>query len=677
VATLELVLLFLAAVLVSAIIDQIVPRVSSPLIQIALGIAIALIAREQIIISLDPELFLVLFIAPLLYHEAREADKTSLWHNRGRMVSYAIGLVIVTCLIIGFVTNLLIPSIPLAAAFALGAALGPTDAVAVSALSQETSIKPSQQAVLKGESLINDASGLVSFQFAVAAVTTGAFSLLDASVSFVISFCGGIILGIILGFLVNFITAKVRDLGLDSTTFHVLFEVFTPFIVFLIAEPLNVSGVLAVVACGIVNTITPNYIRPALSRMNIVSTSVWQVLTFTLNGIVFVLLGTQLPRAMQSTWDDVSIGNLELLGYILIITVLLQGMRFLWALTSEYRRMKKEDDDHRLNKDDVQSAAIITFAGAKGTITLSIMLTLPIWIGSAENPVLFPQRDLLIFLACGVILVTLLEATFIVPLLAPAKTDEERYPQNELDAFIEILRNVIKELSAQQTPETRRATNIVIRSYNNRILKMRETGGFAQDDDVDLRIRALQWEEEYVLEQIDQGAIYPREGYQYLNRVAHVEMMLKNDHNLLLTFRHWWRRFWSTSRALWRRFAEKLPGPDPTQTTSIMHEIQISSAQHVISKLSEEISRGEIPAENVTHLMMEYQRIVASLKKTSPSVTAFTRRISDADEIARLGLELELEQIQIACDEDRISRATAQRMRENVYLMQLDLENNV
>lgn len=174
-AMLVLALLLLAAVLVSSVIDQLVPKVSSPLIQIGLGLVIALFAPSQIRIGLDPDLFLVLFIAPLLYDEAKSVDKAALWRNRRPVLSLAIGLVVVTALVLGFAVHAVIPSITLASAFALGAALGPTDAVAVASLSKETNIPERQKSILEGESLINDASGIVSFQFALAAAVTGSF----------------------------------------------------------------------------------------------------------------------------------------------------------------------------------------------------------------------------------------------------------------------------------------------------------------------------------------------------------------------------------------------------------------------------------------------------------------------------------------------------------------------
>ena len=164
-STFTFVLILGAAVLVSSAINQVVSGVATPLIQIGIGVLRAVAGRT-------PELFLVLFIAPLLYHEARNTDKVALWSNRAKVLSLAVGLVVVTILCIGFTLHALEPTIPLAAAFALGAALGPTDAVAVASLSKRVSLKRRQSILLSGESLINDASGVVSFQFSIGTVNS-------------------------------------------------------------------------------------------------------------------------------------------------------------------------------------------------------------------------------------------------------------------------------------------------------------------------------------------------------------------------------------------------------------------------------------------------------------------------------------------------------------------------
>ena len=363
----ELILMLLLAVLLSSILDQVVPRISSPLIQIALGIGIAMLAISPIEVNIDPELFLVLFIAPLLFSDALEADKRNLWENKTTIVSFAIGLVIVITLCVGFVLHWLVPSIPLAAAFALGAALGPTDAVAVQALKKEAKLGKREGAILQGEALINDASGVVSFQFAVAAAVTGAFSLANAATSFAIGFIGGIALGILLAVAFLYINKRIREMGLDNVTFHVLFEVSMPLVVFLFSELVGVSGILAVVACGIMwSMYRDRKISPYQSRLNIALTSVWKVIGFVLNGVVFVLLGIQLPNAMQSTWDNLYIDNFVLIGYVLLLTVLIVVLRFVWALIMT-RLIKNPDTGKRdrFSLSMVKDSLVTTVGGPK------------------------------------------------------------------------------------------------------------------------------------------------------------------------------------------------------------------------------------------------------------------------------------------------------------------------
>lgn len=278
-AIVEFTLLLLACVLISSVIDQVVPKISSPLIQIALGVFVFFLAKGQYDFIIDNNLFMIVFIAPLLYNEARHINKEILLKNKFCILSLAIGLVVVLTLVVGFSLNAIIPTIPLAAAFALGAALGPTDAIAVTSLPDEVRLGHRREGILQGECLINDASGIVAFQFSIAAVLTGSFDAAKATAEFIILFVGGIIVGIILGFISLALTKFMRGRGFENTTFHVLYDLFLPFIIYLAAELFHVSGVLAVVAAGIINSgkfshAKTKYMSPKISKMSIVSTSV-------------------------------------------------------------------------------------------------------------------------------------------------------------------------------------------------------------------------------------------------------------------------------------------------------------------------------------------------------------------------------------------------------------------
>ncbi len=186
---------------------------------------------------------------------------------------------------------------------------------------------------------------------------------------------------------------RVRAIGVENTTFHVLFEVLTPFLVYLISSSIHVSGIIAVVVAGLVNVIAPRTIGSSIARMNIVSSNVWHVLSFTLNGIVFVLLGTQLPKAMQYSWGDISIDNGVLIAYVLGITFVLLGVRFIWVLVMEFFFVKRKKK-RAFRLDDVRTSLVTTLCGAKGTITLSILFTIPVYLSTGVR---FPQRDLIIF----------------------------------------------------------------------------------------------------------------------------------------------------------------------------------------------------------------------------------------------------------------------------------------
>lgn len=679
---LTLSLLMLAAVLASSLVDQIIPRVSLPLIQIAFGFIIALVAGGDVRVTLDPELFLVLFIAPLLYDEAKRADKVALWRERKPVLSLAIGLVVATALVIGFAVHAIVPSIPLAAAFALGAALGPTDAVAVSSLAKQVSIPERQASMLKGELLLNDASGIVSFQFAIGAVVTGTFSLATAGTDFLIEFIGGLLFGAVLGLLGNWVVKTARSIGVENTNFHVLFEVLIPFLIYLVSDACHVSGVIAVVVAGLINVTSPKgVIGPSVSRMNIVSGSVWHVLTYALNGIVFVLLGTQLPLAMRETWDDTTITNTTLIALVFGITFLLLATRFLWVLVMDWIHVRRSEK-RPFSRRDVRSALITTFAGAKGAITLSIMFTIPVHLVYPDlaYKVLFPQRDLLIFLACGVIVCTLLLATFVVPLLAPARDegeDELRRINQDAATNMDIMRAVIEMLAAQQTPENHAETQAVIRSYNDRLARIKANNGIEDEPNVGLRLKALGWEYDRAMELMERGVVSGVVAYQYLGRLEQIMLLLEHGKGRG-RFKRWSDRF----RALWHRgvrvVLRELPGNTVlAEQTEEMRWLQTATRTYAIEHLEAAVASSQVPTEDAATLLVEYQRSLAALQAARPSVTSVIAVGNLADDIKRKAYAFELEQIQDAYEDDRLSRAHAQRMRESVQLMQLDLEDTV
>ena len=325
----EFVLIILTCVVASSVLDEF-SHISIPVLQVIIGLIVALILPGVQEIRIDSELFLVLFIAPLLFNETREANPAALWKNRGSILSLAIGLVIAIVLSVGFALHLLVPSIPLAAAFAFAAALGPTDAATVTALRSSVHLSNRQRTLLSGESLINDASGVVAFQFSVAAAVTGAFSALAATQSFAVLFIGGIVIGLMAGTLFSLLMAILGRMGFDDTTAHVLYEVISPFLIYLFAELCHASGILAVVAGGLVmaqTTRRDTFTSTTAARQKLVSDNFWRIISFLINGTVFVLLGMQLPLAVTPGFNG-GLSIFQILGVIATMTLILEGVRF-------------------------------------------------------------------------------------------------------------------------------------------------------------------------------------------------------------------------------------------------------------------------------------------------------------------------------------------------------------
>ena len=671
--TLELILVLTIAVLVSAALDQVIPKISLPLIQIALGVGIALLAINPIDVTFNPDFFLLLFIAPILFNDAKEVDKQGLWRNRVFIISLAIGLVIGLTLAVGFALHALVPSVPLAAAFALGAALGPTDAVAALCMRDVAYIDKKERSLLSGEALINDASGVVAFQFAIAAAVTGSFSVLEASTTFAIDFFGGILLGIVLGWLARTTKERMNGLGLDTNTFHVLFDLTLPFVIYLISELVHVSGILAVVAAGlIISAYSERQIGPVSSRLNIVSSNVWSVFTFTLNGIVFVLLGIQLPKAVNASWMNVNIDNAHLIGLVLLLTTILVVVRFAYTVVNDII-IKDPDTGKRapLDATTLRSALITTLGGPKGAVTLSVIFSTPLLV-AAGTP--FPQRNLLIFLASGVILCTLLLANFLLPVISPKKQPSEEDLAEEAAQKVEIFRTVIDRLSEQRTRENAAETTAVISSYNDRIQHVQQQADDDDDATLKLHLELTEHLEGYLDEIMDNGSVDESAGYVFVRRLSRTKGYLENARGQTISsFAH---TLLSGFRVARRTILHWRGSLSISGDTAELKKIQILLDREAIRYLQELAAKGsgDYPSEVVAKTIQTYQRSLVAIKSARPDITAFTRTTNKMEDVQRLAYNMELEEIRHAQDREEISRETAKDMRESVYIMLVDLD---
>ena len=689
VSVLILILCILGAVLLSSFLSRFLPRISTPLVQIVLG----LIASQMPFfpdVQLDPELFLVLFIAPLLYLEAHEINKSQLLKSLKLSLSLAIGLAIFTMVVVGFSLHTLWPMFPLAAALALGAALGPTDAVAVSSLSHEATLTQRQIGVLKGESLFNDASGIVGFQFAIAAAVTGQFRVGEAAWEFLITFFGGAVFGCIVGVLANWVFESSRQLGWETTTTRILMELFLPFLLYLGAEAVHVSGILSVVAAGLVIRFDRTGIGPNVARTNIVASSVWSVLSFSLNGAVFILLGMLLPGAMRASWDNPMVSNYTLLAVILCVSTLIVGLRFLWV--SGMLRLARAQDSHkrrRMTPERWRSAAVMTFGGAKGTITLSLMFTIPYTIADGEW---FPMRDELIFIAGGVIIVTLLLSNFLLPVIAPNKAKD--VPRETTEASIEVLRRTVEELAELTTDENRSAVMVVINSYTQRIGRLKnQLGTIDPSARIELQIDALNWEKEYVKRKLAEFRLDPTLSER--EREVNVEACERLLDQIMDTLRHtntkhdsshvvWQvkgrahlaqRRLVLLSRRAANTIRRSTPLVNENEIYASLRNLELGAFDHVIDRLYEEMSSNTYGTEYVSSLLMDYRRAEAALK-SRPNMANSASLVTQIEDVKRESFGIELSVIQNMVEAGDITRAQARQLRKNVYVMSVAADSN-
>lgn len=458
----ELLIVFAVTITLSNVASRIFPAIPTPLIQIFFGIILGLTEWGQSV-GFEPELFLVMIIAPLLFREGEKADIASILKNFGTILFLAFGGVLLTLLGVGAALSFLLPSIPLAACFAFGAALGPTDAVAVGSLSGRVSIPDKAMHILEGEGLLNDASGVTAFQFAIAALTTGTFSAVNAGVSLVFSSIGGAVVGILLVWVKRSVIGMIEKASARDVTGYLLIELLLPFLAYVLAEVVGVSGIIAAVAAGVLQAAGFRKITVFDAELSVLSDTTWSTIVFTLNALVFIFLGIELTQVFSPVWENNIYPNWLLLVTILIISAILFVIRFVSISLFYYFKDGREKFKAQFNE-----VLILTFGGVKGTVSLATIFILPISI----NQLTFYQRPLLLFLTAGVILTTLIVGILVLPML----TEDEEADGTDMNALM-ILESVVSQMRedmAEMDKDSKEylATEAVVDNYQERIREL-------------------------------------------------------------------------------------------------------------------------------------------------------------------------------------------------------------
>lgn len=429
-AVATLILLLLVLVAASGVLARILP-LPLPIIQIGLGVLLAW-PIDGLRVELEPELFLLVFVPPLLFIDGLLLPKREFAELAPRIFGLAFGLVFFTVVVFGYALHWLLPQVPLPVAFALAAVLSPTDAVAVSSIVGRDLVPAHIRHILEGESLLNDASGLVVLRFAVAAALTGQFSLGETAMTFVLVALGGALAG----FATLWATAKalriVAKLGDIRPEVEVVILILLPFAAYLLAEQFHFSGIMAAVTAGLYvgrSGLFGSLSIPA--RMQ--NTALIEVLSFTFNGVIFLLLGLQLPTIIRNVPPDLSLyGTIwEPVLAVIVLTLILLAIRFAWIVFGSAVRGAVDRWRGRATlRLTTRLKVVMTLAGVRGAITLAGILSLPLVV--SENGPPFPARDLVVFIAAGVIICSLVLASVTLPVVARGiPLDEEDMSANE------------------------------------------------------------------------------------------------------------------------------------------------------------------------------------------------------------------------------------------------------
>lgn len=414
------IVIFILAVMIglSALADKI--KLPYPILLIVAGIAVGFVPAIPDI-ELNPEIVFLIFLPPLLYDAAFNISFQTFKTNINTIGTLAISLVFITASGIAVFAHYIIPGMTWPLAFVLGAILSATDAVAAMSITKGLGLSHNTNTILEGESLVNDASALVAYRFAVASVTGAAFIFWKATLDFFVLMAGGFLVGLIMGKILAFIIKRVHQNNLVTISFMLLM----PFVTYLVAEHFHVSGVIAVVILGL--SIARFSAKVFPEKLKQQSKSIWDIIIFLLNGLIFIFIGLQFPFVIKNipqaqVWPYV--------GYSFLITVVALALRMLRVFLQKVNLQEAfKKGKHKITEDallDFKNSLIISWSGMRGIVSLAIAIGLPATLADGSP---FPQRNAIIFISVVVVLFTLIGQGLTLPWLVKRLTDEQPVQQ--------------------------------------------------------------------------------------------------------------------------------------------------------------------------------------------------------------------------------------------------------
>jgi Na+/H+ antiporter len=489
----ETTLLLLLAVVVSGPLAR-VTRIALPLVQIALGASIVLFTGHTV--NLQPDIFFLLFLPPLLFLDGWRIPKEAVFRDRAMILELALGLVVFTVVGLGFLIWWMIPEMPLAVAFALAAILSPTDPIAVQAIAARAPIPKRLMHILEGESLLNDATGLTGMRLAIAAASTGVFVLSEAVSTFAWLALAGVATGVVVTWSISKAKGWVSRRFGEDVGAQILISLLMPFAAYLAAEHIHASGILAAVAAGVTMSFTERdgAKGQSLAMTRVRRAAVWDAVQFAANGLIFVILGEQMPSIMARAAEVVRGTSRPevwwLAVYVLAIVATLAVLRFVWVWTSLRLTLFRRKHKGPTPRVGLRLTAVMSLAGVRGAITLAGILTVPFVLADGTP---MPARNLAIFLAAGVIIVSLIVASVALPRLLkgielpPEPSHQREEDRGRVAAASAALRAVEDAAHAMGEGKANPDLYAEISSRLMELYRQRiESRTHTEDDDIDL-----------------------------------------------------------------------------------------------------------------------------------------------------------------------------------------------
>lgn len=670
-------------VVLGNVLGNFLKKIPVSLIQIGLGLLVAVFFNVEI--ELDTEWFLLLFIAPLLYSDAWRFPKKELWELRGPIFGNAILLVFITTIVGGFLIYWMIPQLPLPVALAIAAILSPTDPVAVSAIASEAKLPPSIMHLVAGESLINDASGLVGFKFAVAAATAGTFSLWDATGEFLYVSIVGTLVGVLMGFLINAVGDWLSAHAINDVSLRVVIQLFTPFLVYIIAEEIHSSGVIAVVVAAIILNIHTKHDVDYTGELHVIGINTWNVFGYLLNGYIFVILGIEFPLATH-LGKVISLPMAIL--YSVITWFIIFGIRVIWTYVTQWVRLK----NHKNETASWQVAITSGLTGVRGAVTMAGVLSVPLVTDSGQP---FPQRALMLFIAAITIILSLVVAIVFLPIVGGTKKTQVPPGKNKAQAKVAqhmseprarvyVLQSAVREIEARRRESNQAVVYEIIRRYQIQIrqlqLQFMKTDKLSPILNAEMSLRQIALEAErsaiqrLLVDERITPLVFASEGRRIDRAESELDDLVTHDRG---------KRTWRQIRRFLMSFGRMVRvwlSDDSSDT--LMSEYELAhheSAKEAIAAISKYISTEEAQNSHLDqtaayNLIIMYRSRLERERHGRKGV----QNVEDLKiELELVGLNAQREAVQHLTEAHFISNATSMNIRQNINFTEAGMLTNL